>query len=166
MTDRTLALLRHAKAAHPKGVADLDRALTPRGHADAGAAGAWLASRPLIPDVVMCSPARRTRETWHGVALALGPEATGITVVYDPALYASADAEGLLDLITAMRPQTRTLLVIGHNPTVSMLCDLLDPAAPEEGLRTGGIAVHRVPGAWRDLAPGGAPIVTIHTARA
>ena len=71
VTTRTLVILRHAKAANPEGVADPDRPLTSRGHADAAAAGAWLAHRDLQPDLVLCSSARRTRETWHGVALAL-----------------------------------------------------------------------------------------------
>src|SRR5689334_25020201 len=166
MTERTLVLLRHAKAAHPDGVADLQRSLTPRGHADAAVAGGWLAGQRLIPDVVLCSPARRTRETWHGVALALGGDATGITVVYDPGVYESARGQGLLDLIAATGPDVSTLLVIGHNPTVSMLSDLLDPHASDEGLRTCGIVVHRVPGPWSDLGPGAAPVTATFTARA
>jgi phosphohistidine phosphatase len=166
MTDRTLVLLRHAKSAHPPAVADMDRALTPRGHADAAVAGGWLTSQRLIPQVVMCSPARRTRETWHGVALALGQDATGITVVYDPTVYEAARGQGLLDLVTAVDPAVTAVLMIGHNPTLSMLSELLDPAAPDDGLRTAGIAVHRVPGSWRDLSAGAAPLVDTHTARA
>jgi phosphohistidine phosphatase len=165
MSDRTLVLLRHAKAAHSEGVADLKRALTPRGHADAAVAGGWLAGQRLFPDLVLCSPARRTRETWHGVAIALGPGATATTVAYDPVIYDADDAEELRDLLAATAPDVSTLLVIGHNPTVSTLSALLDPAADEDGLRTCGLAVHRVPGAWRDL-PAGAPLTTAHTARA
>jgi phosphohistidine phosphatase len=165
MTDRTLVLLRHAQAAHPENVADLQRALTPRGQADAGAAGGRLAGEGLLPDVVLCSPARRARETWHGLALALGAEATQTTVVYEPALYRSSSGQELLDLITTTGPEVRTLVVIGHNPALSMLSSLLDPAADKE-LRTCGIAVHRVPGPWRDLAAGGAPRTASHTARA
>src|SRR3954469_14907701 len=135
MTERTLVLLRHAKAAHPEGVADLDRALTPRGHADAAVAGGWLAAKRLIPQVVMCSPSRRTRETWHGVALALGSAATAVTVVYDPILYEAGRAGSLLDLVSATDPGVSGLLLIGHDPTISMLSSLLDPAAPDEGLR-------------------------------
>jgi phosphohistidine phosphatase len=166
MTDRTLVLLRHAKAAHPEGVADEQRPLTPRGHADASAAGAWIAAQRLYPDVVVCSPARRTRETWHGVALALGAEATAVTVVYDPAVYESGHLTGLLDLIVPTGQEVSTLLMIGHNPTISMLSAQLDPTAGDEGLRTSGIAVHRVPGTWADLAAGGGPLVTTYTARA
>jgi phosphohistidine phosphatase len=166
MTDRTLVLLRHAKSAHPEGVTNELRPLTPRGHADAAAAGTWLAARQLIPDVVLCSPSRRTRETWHGVALALGGEATGITVVYDPAVYESGHGRGLLELITSTAPEVTTLLLIGHNPTISMLSAILDPAVDDEGLRTCGIAVHRVPDSWRALGPNGAPLTATHTARA
>jgi phosphohistidine phosphatase len=164
MTDRTLVLLRHAKAAHPEDVADLQRALTTRGQADAAAAGRWLADHGFLPDVVLCSPARRTRETWHGLARALG-EATRTTVVYDPALYGASSGQELLDLITATSPEVTTLVVIGHNPTLSMMSSLLDPATDEE-LSTCGVAVHRVPGAWRDLAAGRAPRTASHTARA
>jgi phosphohistidine phosphatase len=166
MTDRILALLRHAKATHPDGVADLQRALTPRGHADAAAAGAWLAGHRHNPDLVLCSPARRTRETWHGVALALGGGANDTAVAYDPVIFDAHDGQALLDLVAATGPEVTTLLVVGHNPTLSALSAMLDRTAADEGLRTCGIAVHRVAGAWGDLAAEGAPITATHTARA
>src|SRR5690606_21935701 len=71
MTVRTLVLLRHAKAERPPGVADADRPLSPRGHADAHAAGAWLKPR-FQPDLILCSPSKRTRQTWQAVASVLG----------------------------------------------------------------------------------------------
>jgi phosphohistidine phosphatase len=166
MTDRRLALLRHAKAAHPAGIDDMRRALTARGHADAAAAGGWLAGQQLFPDVVLCSPARRTRETWHGVALALGADATGTTVVYDPGIYKSTRGQDLLEMVMTTGPDVTTLLVIGHNPTLSALSSLLYRSAGDGGLRTCGIAVHRVPGPWGDLVADGAPIIASHTARA
>ena len=61
---RHLILLRHAHAEPAStGQADFDRPLSPRGLAEAEAAGAWLAEQSLLPDRVLCSPARRTRET-------------------------------------------------------------------------------------------------------
>jgi phosphohistidine phosphatase len=164
MTVRTLVLLRHAKSAHPEGVADSDRPLTERGHADAAAAGAWLLSRGLLPSRVLCSPARRTRETWHSVRVALGDAAASAEVVMDPALY-DYGATTALDLIRATGPEVDVLMVIGHNPTVSMISDLLDPGADIE-LRTGGLAVHTIDGGWADCGPGNAPLTASHTARA
>jgi phosphohistidine phosphatase SixA len=70
---RELILLRHAHAepATP-GQADLDRPLSPVGLAEAEAAGKWLKENNLLPDCVLCSPARRT-ETLEAV---LAPSAT------------------------------------------------------------------------------------------
>src|SRR5436309_742741 len=114
---RMLVILRHAKADRPGGLADLDRPLTERGHADSAAAGAWLAARGYRPDVVLCSPSKRTRQTWHGVAVALSDPAP--VVHYEPALYESGAGE-ILGLVQAIEPEFGTALVIGHNPTVSL----------------------------------------------
>jgi phosphohistidine phosphatase len=166
MTQRTLLILRHAKAERPSGVPDLDRPLTERGHADAAAAGAWLAAKGHRPDLVICSPARRTRQTWHGVSVALAtpapPEVRLESMVYE------ARASDLLDLIHGVSPEVHTLLVIGHNPTVSLLSVALDPGGvpDSDGLRTSGLAVHSVTGTWDALIPGAAPLVCTHTARA
>src|SRR5437867_8998400 len=101
--ERTLVILRHAKADRPAGVADADRPLTQRGHADAAAAGAWLAARGYRPRLVLCSPSKRTRQTWRGVAVALTDPDTP-EVHYDQVLY-HGGAEDLLDLLRAV-PET------------------------------------------------------------
>lgn len=164
MTERTLVLLRHSKADRPARTADIDRPLTARGHADAAAAGAWLHRRRLLPDVVICSPAKRTRQTWHGVALALGECAP--TVSYEALLYDGGPAE-LLDAIRSTPEDAATVLVIGHNPAISDLSQLLDPTAAidSDGLRTSGLAVHRIEVPWTSCGPGTAPLTTTHTAR-
>src|SRR4051794_10018427 len=66
-----LMLLRHAKSekAEP-GMSDRDRGLTPRGRSDAARMGAYMAQHGLIPDRAIVSSARRTRETWEGLATA------------------------------------------------------------------------------------------------
>jgi phosphohistidine phosphatase len=166
MTVRTLVLLRHAKAANPERVADSDRPLTARGHADAAAAGAWLLSRGLRPTRVLCSPSRRTRETWHSVRVALGDAASATDVVMEPALYDSG-ATTALNLIRATDPAVDVLVVVGHNPTVSTISALLDPGtAVEDGLRTAGLALHSIDGDWVDCRPDRAPLTASHTARA
>ncbi|WP_326561984.1 SixA phosphatase family protein [Micromonospora sp. NBC_01796] len=174
MTKRVV-LLRHAKAERPARIADFDRPLTARGYADAGAAGAWLAHGGHLPSVVICSPARRTRQTWHGVALAMaeapaatvGGEAGGGPVVsYEPDVY-EGDARELLDLIRKVDPAAGVVLLIGHNPSISGLSRLLDPvSADPDGLRTSGISVHRlaVP-EWAELRPSRGPVEAAHTAR-
>jgi phosphohistidine phosphatase len=164
-TVRTLVLLRHAKAANPQRVDDSDRPLTARGHADAAAAGAWLLTKGLRPALVLCSPARRTRETWHGVQVALGGKAAATRVVFEPALYESG-AHTLLGLIRETDADIDVLMLVGHNPTISMVSGLLDPGTDPDGdLRTAGLAVHRLDGAWADYKPHAAPRTASHTAR-
>jgi phosphohistidine phosphatase len=168
MSSRTLVLVRHAKADRPGGVIDFDRPLTPRGHADSGAVGAWLAHRGYGPDVVLCSPAKRTRQTWHGVALGIADAGADAepAVAYDERLYDGDEA----DMLAAVREAdaaAECVAVVGHNPTVSLLAGLLDPASgmDGDGLRTSGVAVHRFDGEWADLSPGGAELLETHTAR-
>ena len=161
--DRTLVLLRHAKAEHTMGVDDADRALTERGHRDATAAGTWLVEQDLVPDLVLCSPARRTRETWHEVAMALGARAVEVTAVYEAGLYGGFDIDELLELIASTEPEINTLLLIGHNPTMEHLSTVLSGDA-SAGMHTSGIAVHRADD-WQAFAPGAAPLTAEHTAR-
>src|SRR5437868_8016943 len=96
-TGRTLLVLRHAKAAGEPGVDDIERPLTGGGRRDASAAGRWLLSRGVTPDWVLCSPARRARETWERVRAALGAAAPGDDAVsFEQRLY-DAGAQDLLD---------------------------------------------------------------------
>jgi phosphohistidine phosphatase len=165
---RRLIIVRHAKADRPGGVLDIDRPLSERGHADTGAAGVWLAKHEYRPDVVICSPARRTRQTWHGIAvsLATGTDGTAPVVRYEGALY-DAEVDDILPLVQEIEPAFTTALLIGHNPTVSQLSALLDPRAgrDSDGLRTCGLAVHECAEAWATCGPGTAPLVAVHTAR-
>lgn len=168
MTERTLIILRHAKAEHPEGVPDADRPLTERGHADAAAAGAFLVTGSYVPDLVICSPSRRTRQTWHAVAMALArsedaPQAAP-DVAYEPDVYTGGVAD-LLAVLQQVDDSVGTLLLIGHNPTLSQLSALLDQTGAAGELRTSGIAVHRFGGPWSGLRHRSAPLVASHTAR-
>jgi phosphohistidine phosphatase len=138
--------------------------LTDRGHADAAAAGAWLLASGHVPDLVLCSPARRTRQTWHSVAIALGG-AGSPTVRYEHDLY-EGSVEEALDLIASAAKEAQTILLIGHNPGISQLSVALDEAGQtdSDGLRTSGIAVHELPDEWRLGVP--APLRGTYTARA
>jgi phosphohistidine phosphatase len=167
MSERTILLVRHAKADRPSGVADVDRPLTARGHADAGAVGAWLAHRGYRPELVICSPSKRTRQTWHGVALGLaeaaGDDPPAPEVDYRGEVY-DGDEDDILDLIQGVDDAVGTLMIIGHNPSVSQASELLDPDNGGD-LRTSGIAVHGYDGPWYECGRGSAPLVETHTAR-
>ncbi|OJF13021.1 SixA phosphatase family protein [Couchioplanes caeruleus] len=168
MTARTLVLMRHSKAEHPGELTDFERQLTDRGRRDAGAAGAWLAAEGLRPGLVLCSSATRTRQTWHGVAVALGRDDTSPApeVRYEDGLYDGGRTE-MIDLLRAVPDSIGTVLVVAHNPTVSDVSILLADGTTSlrEGLATSGVAVHRAGGWWSTTEPGSMPLVTTHTAR-
>jgi phosphohistidine phosphatase len=171
MTARTLVLLRHAKAETPGEMLDFDRTLTTRGETDADAAGAWLADERIHPDLVLCSPATRTRQTWQGVSIALAqaqPGGGAPEVRYEQSLYSGGRTE-VFDLLREVPDTVRTVLVVGHNPTVSEVSILLVPDEEWDGqevaLRTAGLAVHRTESSWAHAEPGSMSLIERHTAR-
>lgn len=146
-----LIVMRHAKAGELPGGPDAERALRPRGLRDAAAAGRWLRDRGLCPDLVLCSTARRARQTWGQVSAELpaGPQ-----VREDPRLYL-ADAGQLLDIIQGAPAQAATLMYVGHNPAAGQLAAAL---TGREGLEldfpTSAIAVIELPGPWPQAGSG------------
>jgi phosphohistidine phosphatase len=108
---RRLLLLRHAKTekSAPAG-SDFDRVLAPRGRNESPKIGAYMAHHGLLPDLVIASPARRSRETWELVVPAL-PSAP--PVVWEDRLY-NAEVATIVTLVKEAKPPT--LLLVGHNP--------------------------------------------------
>ncbi len=119
--------MRHAQAEN--GFEDFDRGLTDRGRSQAEAVGRLLAERGYVPDYVICSAARRTRQTLDGVLGAMEP-GTRPAVDYSEVAY-SAGVDTLLELVNQVDPDARTVLVVAHNPTVAQLAAsfLGNPAA-------------------------------------
>jgi phosphohistidine phosphatase len=132
-----LVLLRHAKAEPARGVDDVLRPLALNGRRQAGRVGAALAHSALVPELVLCSSALRTRQTWELLAAQLG--GTTPAVVVTDTLYA-AGVEEVLDMVRGADARIRTLLVIGHEPTMAATAAHL--AAP--GSDSGALAQVRV----------------------
>jgi phosphohistidine phosphatase len=151
--------MRHSRATHKTGFEDVERPLTGRGRRDAAAAGSWLRDQGLVPDLVLCSPALRTRQTWDELsgplstppAAATAGRASAVEVWYDSRLYLADDYE-LREIIAQTPDEVGTLLVIGHNPTIEQVASGL---TSEAGLSfpTSAIAVVDV-ASWVRLPPG------------
>jgi phosphohistidine phosphatase len=160
MPKRQLLLLRHAKAVPPEpGLEDLARPLAPRGERAAQAMGRHLAEHGLLPDLVLCSPARRTRSTWEILAreLKMQPELLLLRSLYD-----FGDGSALIEAIRAHGGAAKRLMVVGHNPAVESLALAL-AGGGDEALRreiagkypTGALAVFSFPpGDWHSLSEG------------
>lgn len=137
---RTLILIRHCKSDWTADApTDHDRTLNARGKRDAPRIGAYLAAHDLVPDAVLCSDARRTQDTWDGIAtqLATQPE---VSLRHD--LYLAEPAAMLSAIRAATAP---TLALIAHCPGIlSLAWDLAElPAAdPDFGAYpTGAVTV-------------------------
>ena len=106
-----LVILRHAKSARPAGLDDFDRPLCERGRQDAPLIGSWLRMHAIEPALILCSPARRTRET---LELVLPSVDSRPEIRHDPALYL-AETSVLMQTIRAA-PPVSPLMLVGHNP--------------------------------------------------
>jgi phosphohistidine phosphatase len=157
---RTLLLMRHAKSSWDQPeLADVDRPLAARGREAAPLVARYLADQGLIPDLVLGSPARRVHETWQLMAPALGGEIACKTL---RSLYGGAPSR-LLEALRRAAPEVRTLMLIGHNPSLGTLAQSLAVDGPRKELEhlrakfpTAAVAVLAVEiERWADLAAGG-----------
>jgi phosphohistidine phosphatase len=124
-----LMLLRHAKSScSSPGMQDAARPLNGRGEAAARLMGGYMARHSLVPDRVLCSPARRTRESWAGIAAKWPAD---MDVVFDQRLY-EATPQTVLSIVRDQDDAARTLLVIGHNPGLQEAAELLIAAGDVE----------------------------------
>ena len=166
---RQLVVMRHAKA-EPHGPTDQERELAPRGYDDAAAAGRWLADRGVLADGALVSSAHRTVSTWARVAEAAGWE---VEPLVSAALYA-AGPESALDLVRETSEDVQCLVVVGHNPTMAYLAQLLDEgggdpeaqAAMAKGFPTSALALFEYDGSWGELDLASARLVAFHVGRA
>ncbi len=139
---RELILLRHAHADEAiPGQADMDRPLSAEGLAEAEAAAVWLAEQNLIPDRVLCSPSRRTRETMEAVLAKVGY----VDQRLDDGIYEGTSGT-LAGLADAHREAER-LLLVGHNPGLEQLAALMHSgqSGDHRGMPPGGIVVLTMP---------------------
>jgi len=161
---KLLYLLRHAKSSwSDPGLPDPERPLAPRGRRATTALARHLRREDIQPALVLCSPARRTVETFERIASAFG---AGVTLLVDAELY-GASGEELVHRLHEVPEDVSSVMVIGHNPGLQNLAILLagvgEPRALER-LRTkfptGALATLATPNdSWRALEPGRARLV-------
>ena len=158
---RRLVLLRHAKSDWPD-VADHERPLAKRGRRDAPVVGHWLGRSGYVPDAVVCSPARRARETWDLVAAGLADAVPGAApkIRYEPRVY-EATVLGLLMLVREFPDDQHTVLMVGHNPGLAELAVGLTapPPEPPSAFPTAAVAVLGIAGDWAAAGPGEARLL-------
>ncbi|MFF7445300.1 MULTISPECIES: histidine phosphatase family protein [unclassified Streptomyces] len=159
---RRIVLFRHAKADWPQ-VTDHERPLAERGRKDAAEAGLRLADTAIPFDLALCSTSTRTRETWK---LAVQGFAHRPKTVYEERVYEASPGE-LIAVLNETPDDVRNAVLIGHNPGIQGLADILGGASEGDardrmsrrGFPAAAFAVLSFTGPWKSLEPGVATLV-------
>lgn len=164
---RRLLILRHAKAGPHDEKHDRERRLIERGESDAALMGRMMRKKGYVPELVLCSSAARTRETWKHTGPELNAE-PGIK--YLDALYDAPEGT-ILNCVNRASDAAANLLYIGHNPGLERLARRLvrEPENADERQRTATL-MSKYPTAalavidfetdhWAKIAPAGGILV-------
>ena len=162
---RRLVLVRHSKASHD-AVTDLERPLTSKGAALADLLAKGLRKRLETTDLLLVSPAARARETARPLRDRLEPAGTLVREeIYN------LGPNGILRVLAEDGGNAGTVVVVGHEPTISVLAHILHDVDDELasqisfGVPTATADNIAVPGSWAELEPKSARIREIFTAR-
>ena len=167
---RSLWVLRHAKA-EPHRSDDHRRKLAARGRRQCAEVSEHLAGltegRPML---VLCSSAERALDTARGVVGGLGPDAR---IEVHPELY-RADAEGVLRAVSEVGDELDAVMVVGHNPALADLLELLVDAADAAGRRqlanglptASLVVVSSDADSWAGLSPGTCRLRSLYVPKA
>lgn len=167
----TLYLLRHAKSSWDQpNIPDFDRPLGPRGRAAAPQMGRYMKNAGYVPELVLCSPAMRARQTMDLVLpeLDASPEVSLVD-----GLYHLGGAADLLRIIQQLGGRTTRLLVIGHNPSLEQLALSLAGTGDDTGISdmtrkfpTAALAILEFDAdTWNSVASGAGRLVRFTTPR-
>ena len=146
---KTLQILRHAKSSwEAPGLTDHDRPLNARGKRDAPRVGQLILDEGLVPDLIVCSTAKRARKTAKEVARSSG---YGGTIRKTDILY-HGDPQDWILLLRELPDTHQCVMMVGHNPGLEDLLTVL--TGQHERLTTANLAVLQLPiDSWENLDP-------------
>jgi phosphohistidine phosphatase len=159
---KSLYLLRHLKSSWDEpGLPDHERPLASRGRRAGKKLARHLRKAHVAPELVLCSPSVRTRETLEAIRPALGKP----DVRFPSELYAASD-ETLLRAVRSVEWKRSSVLVIAHNPGLGELALALAGSGDErlrerlaEKFPTGAFATLEFGGVWSELEPAACALV-------
>ena len=136
--ERMLVMIRHAKSSWANPLqSDFERPLNDRGLKDAPAMGKRLKTLNIIPDLIISSSARRTRETAGKLAAEVGYNTANIR--WEEKLYHCIPSV-FEELLYEVAADVQTLFIVAHNPGITEFVNMLAPGFSIENMPTCGIA--------------------------
>jgi phosphohistidine phosphatase len=132
---KTLLLLRHAKSSwNDAGLQDFDRPLNGRGRKAAETIGRFIRKQRVAPDLLLSSPALRARETIETIMKTAKLQSE---LRFDQRIYEAGPLR-LLEVVSQIEEDRSTVLLVGHNPGMEELLQLLTGST--EHMATGTLA--------------------------
>ncbi|WP_130472229.1 SixA phosphatase family protein [Candidatus Magnetaquicoccus inordinatus] len=120
---RQLYILRHAKSAWDTDAAsDFDRPLAKRGQKDVPLMGVWMKEQKMLPEHILSSPAVRAAQTVLGICQVLDIKEKKIH--WERRIY-GADTAELLEVLGEVPNNSKSVLIVGHNPGLESLASFL-----------------------------------------
>lgn len=146
---KNLLVLRHAKSSWKQPeLADHDRPLNKRGQRDAPRVGDLLREHDLVPDLIICSTAKRARKTAEMVAETSGYQAE---IQFERSFYAS-EPEALIEILQQVADDSDCVMIVGHNPDLEELLEML--TGDWERMPTATLAKIELPiSEWARISP-------------
>jgi phosphohistidine phosphatase len=149
---KRLMLIRHGKSSwKDPDIVDFDRPLNRRGKGDAPEMGRRLASRGERPDLIVTSPAKRAVSTMNRIAREIG--FTESRILRDDRVYEAGGRE-LLSIIRKFEDMNGYVVLCGHNPGLTDLCNLVSDLTIDNLPTCGVVSIEFPVDSWDDVAAG------------
>lgn len=154
---KKLYLARHAKSSWKNlSLADFDRPLNRRGKVDGAFMGSRLQKFGEVPDLIIASPARRAGKTARMIAAAIGYPKQDIR--YEESIYLGGPDQ-VLDLVRNLDDTVNSVMVVGHNPGLTMLAELLSGSSIGNIPTSGIFCMDCNSAVWQDISSGCGKVV-------
>ncbi|MDN5203236.1 histidine phosphatase family protein [Fulvivirgaceae bacterium BMA10] len=149
---KSLLLIRHAQAKETQtGQRDFDRELSPQGLRDSSHIGHYLRDEEILPDAIICSTAERARNTTHLLAEQLRFDTQKIKTNDD--LY-EASVRTFLHAINQLDDHWNTVIMVGHNPTLTYLGEYLTKQSIGNVVPAGVLHLTFTVDSWNEISEG------------
>ena len=134
---RTLVLIRHAKSSWSNPLqSDFDRTLNDRGEKDAPEMGERLKALDVIPDLIISSSAKRTRQTAKRIAKKVGYDVDKIK--WEEKLYHCIPSV-FEEVLEEVSDKVKTVFIVAHNPGITGFVNQLSPEFSIDNMPTCGV---------------------------
>lgn len=134
---KTIYLVRHAKSSHENpDLADFDRPLTKKGHADAQLMAELMERKGISPDLLLASPSHRTQQTAEYFKKALYEDYQKIKL--DSSIY-RCSATTLIHQLSLLSDKHSSVMLFAHNPATTRAANFFQIDSLFDNVPTTGV---------------------------